>query len=116
HGAIEGLNFGGADIDPAHQPFLGADDDPVTDTDRALPKKDEAGDKIIDNRLQAEADTDRQGAGDNRQFLEIQPQIGKRKAERQKEAEIAEARPDGVAQAEIEPCKRQEAAFDPAPY
>ena len=35
--AIEGLDLGGAHIDAAHDAFLGADHDPIADTDRPFP-------------------------------------------------------------------------------
>ncbi len=79
-GAVEGRDFGRPHIDAADDAFLIADDDPIADADRPLPEKNESRDEIIDDRLQAEADADRERAGDDREFFEAQAQIGAGKA------------------------------------
>src|SRR4029077_3046060 len=53
-GAIEGLDFGGTHRDAAPQSLLVADDDPVTDLDWSLDQQNQARDKIVNDRLQAE--------------------------------------------------------------
>ena len=40
--------------------LLVADHDPVADLDRALDEQDEPGDEVVDDRLQAEADANRE--------------------------------------------------------
>src|SRR5450631_3455106 len=101
-GPVKGLDFRRADIDAADKTLVGADDDPIANPDGALPQKDQTRDEIIDDRLKAKTDTDRQGARDKGKLFEIQPEIAERDASRDEKAKIAEAGPDRIAQTEIE--------------
>ena len=51
-----------ADIDAPDVCLAVAHHHEIADADRPLPQKDQPGDEIVDDRLQAETDTDRQGA------------------------------------------------------
>ena len=72
-GAVKGLDQGGPDTDPTHIAFHIPGDDPIAGANRALEQQDDAGNEVIDDVLQAEADTDRQGTGDNRQIRQTEP-------------------------------------------
>ena len=76
-------------------------------------KQDQAGDEIVDDALQAETDADRQRAGDEGEFLQIEPE--RRAADQQgdDDADIAEDRPHRVLHARVEPGVRQKALAEP---
>ena len=67
---FECFNFGRADINLFNLPFFSRNDYPVTDFNRTLEQDNDAGNKVIDNILQTETDTDGE-SGSN------QCQIGK---------------------------------------
>ena len=90
--AVESFDLGRARVDAAHESLFGADDDPVADADAPLPQQDQAGDEIIGDRLQAEADADRQRAGDDRQLLRIEAELGAAEQQRDEDADIADDR------------------------
>ena len=52
-------NFGGTHVDAFDHAHAAADFDTITDLDGALHKKNEARDEVVDDGLQAKADTDR---------------------------------------------------------
>ena len=81
-GAVEGFDLGGAHADAAHEALLVADDDAVADLDRPLDQQDQARHEIVDDRLQAKADADRQGAGDDGEVGDVEAGIGHRRAAR----------------------------------
>jgi len=56
--ALEGLDFSGADVDAAHEAFVAIDHHPVAGLDRPLHQQDHAGDHVVGDVLQAEADAD----------------------------------------------------------
>ncbi len=62
---LEGLDLRGADVDALDDAVLAIQLHPVADLDRPLDQQDEARDEVVDDGLQAEADADRQGAGDH---------------------------------------------------
>ena len=71
--------------------MLAGDHDPVADLHRPFDQKDDPGDKIVDDILKAEADADRQGAGDNGDIRQVQSSCADRCQRGQREADIADA-------------------------
>ena len=96
------------------KPWSGADDDPVADADAALPQQDQAGNEIVGDALQAEADADREAAGDPGEpvGVEAEPRA-RRDQQRDHDADIAEDRADRVLDAGVEPGARQIAVAEP---
>ena len=80
---------------------------------RALPQQDEAGDEIVGDRLQAEADADRQAAGDQGEFLHVEADLRAGQQRGDDDADIAKNRPDRVSDAGVEACLRQEPRAQP---
>ena len=100
--AIEGLDLGGAHADAAHEALLVADDDAVADLDRPLDQQDQPRDEVVDDRLQAEADADRQGAGDDGEIGDVEAGIGDRHQRRERDADVAHHRVDGIGDARVQ--------------
>jgi len=69
-GLLERFNFGGANVYLLNPALLTVNDDPVADFERPLKQNDDAGNKVVNNVLQTETDTD----GKSRSY---QRQIGK---------------------------------------
>ena len=111
---VERLDLGRAGVDLADEPLVGADDDQVADPDAALPQEDQARDEIVGDRLQPEADADRERAGDDGEPLHVEPDLGGRQQHRDRAADIAEDRADRVADPGIEARLRQQAVAEPA--
>ena len=111
---VQRLDLGGAGVDPAHESLVGADHHPVADPDAALPQQDQARDEVIGDRLQAEADSDRQRAGDEGELLDVEPDLGGAEQNRDRPADIAENRADRVADAGVKARLRQKALTEPA--
>ena len=95
-GAVEGLDLGGPHADAAHVALLIADDDAVADLDRPLDQQDQPGDEVVDDRLQAEADADRQGAGDDGEVGDVEAGIGYGQQRGQRDADVAHHRVDRI--------------------
>src|SRR5262245_12389457 len=91
-GTFPGAHRAGADADPLHLAGEGAKLDGVADLDRALEEEDQAGDEVVDDVLQPEADADAEGTGDDRDAREIE-------AERREAEEEADQQDDVVNQA-----------------
>ena len=53
---------------------------PVADADRPFGQQDQAGNEIVDDRLQAEADADAERAGDDGEVGEVEARRGEREA------------------------------------
>ena len=75
---LEGLDLGRAHADAAHEAFVALHDDLVADADRPLGQQDQPGDEIRHDRLQPEADADRERAGDQRDLLRIDAELAQR--------------------------------------
>ena len=90
--AVEGLDLGRARVDRANEPLIGSHHHQVADADGALPQQDEAGDEIVGDGLQAETDTDRQAAGDQREFLNVEADLRAGQQRSDDDADIAENR------------------------
>ena len=101
-GAVEGLDLGRAHADAAHVALLVADDDAVADLDRALDQQDEPRDEVVDDRLQAEADADRQRAGDDGEVGDVEAGIGDRQQRGERDADIAHDRVDRIGDAGVQ--------------
>ena len=69
-GLLERFNFGRANVYLLNPAFLTVNDDPVADFERTLKQNDDAGNKVVNDVLQTETDTD----GKSRSY---QRQIGK---------------------------------------
>ena len=91
-GAVEGLDLGGAHADAAHEALLVADDDAVADLDRPLDQQDQARDEVVDDRLQAEADADRQRAGDDGEVGDVEAGVGDGEQGGERDADVARPR------------------------
>ena len=76
--AVEGLDLGRAGVDRANEPLIRSHHHPVADADGALPQQDEAGDEIVGDRLQAEADADRQARRRSGRFSEGRGRFARR--------------------------------------
>src|SRR5665811_137418 len=74
--AMNGLDFGGAHADLLDRTLLAADLDVVADLDGTLDQKNESRDEVVEDALQAEADTDGQRAGDDGEVGEVNAEIG----------------------------------------
>ncbi len=116
--APERLDFRCPDPDSFDGTLIGADDHPVADLDRPLDQEDDAGDEIVDDVLQAEADADGEGAGDKRKVCQVETAHGYRHHGRESYADITESRGYRVLQTRFHPCFRQhalgKAALQPA--
>ena len=64
------------DVDTGDVALVPGHLDPVTHLDGPFHHENQARHEVVDDILQAEADADRQGAGDDREVGEIQPQGG----------------------------------------
>ena len=95
-------------------PGIGAGDHPVADLERPLGEQDQAGDEVGDDVLQAEADAERQAAGDQREVRQVD--AGRRNAEQRgkQDAGIADGGADRVAHAGIDAAARHDRAVEPA--
>ena len=111
--AIEGFDLGRARVDPPHEALFTPYDHPVADADAALPEQNEAGDEIVGDRLQAEADADRQAAGDERELLDVEADLCAGEQDGDQRPDIAEDRADRVADARIEAGLRQKPGAEP---
>src|SRR5208337_2293601 len=100
--AIEGFDLGGAGVDAVYESLFVSHHHPVPDADAALPQQDETGDKIVGDRLQAEADADREPTGDERELLDVKADLRAGESQGDDHADIAEDRPDRVADAGVE--------------
>ena len=68
-----------SDADPPHRALQVADLNGIADVDRPLEQQDQTRDKIIDDTLQAKADADAEGAGENTHVVEIHPEHAERR-------------------------------------
>ena len=76
---VVGIDERAAHVDRLDGPCeAGIELDVVTHPQRVFEQDNEAGNKIIDDRLQPEADADTEGAGDQRQVAEVQSDRGQR--------------------------------------
>ncbi|EGF30570.1 hypothetical protein IMCC9480_1237 [Oxalobacteraceae bacterium IMCC9480] len=111
---VNHLDLGGPHVDPADVAFDAGQGHPVTHFHGTLGQQDQAGDKVLDHALQAEADTDRQGAGHPCHALQADPDCRHRQGDDQDHAQIAGQRRQRHAHAVIEPRRRHQAAAYPA--
>ena len=95
---------------PLHVAGEAADLDPVALLHRPLDQEDDARDEVRDDVLQAEADADRQRAGDDREARQVEPGRGDRDQRRDRDADVADAGEHRVAAAGVEPGARQHRA------
>ena len=101
-GAVERFDLGGAHADAAHVALLVADDDAVADLDRPLDQQDQPRHEVVDDRLQAEADADRQRAGDDGKIGDVEPGVGHREQRCERNAGVAHHRVDGIGDARVQ--------------
>ena len=111
--AVEGLDLGRPRLDRANEHLIGSHHHQVADPDGALPQEDEAGDEIVGDCLQAETDTDRQAAGDQGEFLNIEADLRAGQERGDDDSDIAKNRPDRVSDAGVQTCLRQESRAQP---
>ena len=112
--AIRCLDLGGADVDAADIAFSIAHHHEIADADRALPQQDQPGDEVVDDGLQAETDTDRQGTGDDRQPFQAEAEIAEGDHARGDDTHVTRRGADRIPQAGIEIGRRQEGVVEPA--
>ena len=101
-GPIEGFDLGGAHADAAHEALLVADDDAVAHLDRPFDEQDKPGHEVVDDRLQAKADADRQGAGDDSKVGDVEAGVGHRQQGGDRNSGVAHHRVDGIGDARIQ--------------
>ena len=111
--ALERLDLGGAGVDAAHEALVLADHHPVADADALLPQQDQAGDEIVGDALQAEADADREAAGDPGEPVGVDAEPRSRRDQRHHDANVAEDGADRIVDAGVEPGARQIAFAEP---
>ena len=99
--------------DATHVALLIADHDPIADLDRALGQQDQARHEVVHDRLQAEADADRQSAGDDGEVRDIEAGVGHRHQRREADAGIAHRQLDRVGDPGIHPALRQHTLAQP---
>ena len=97
-----------------HVAFALLDGDPVADLDRPLDQQDQPRDEVVDDGLQAEADADRQGAGDDGEAGDVEAGVGDGGERGDGKADVAGARVDGVGEAGIHLALRQRPGGEPA--
>ena len=113
-GAVEGLDLGRAHADAPHVPVLASHRDLVADAHRPFGEQDQAGHEVRHDRLQAEADADRERAGDQCDLLQVDAEVGEREGQRRDEADIPDDGRDRELQARLDPGARQEPGLQPA--
>ncbi len=74
--ALEGLDFRRAHGNAPDVSLALFQRDPVAHLDRPLDQQDEPGDEVVDDRLQAETDTDGEGTGDDGEARDIEAGVG----------------------------------------
>ncbi len=112
--AVEGLDLGRAHADAADVALLIAGNDPVADFDRPLDQQDEARDEIVDDRLEAEADAERERAGDDRQIGDVEAGIGERDHGGKRDTAVADGGFDRVGDAGFDAPRLQDTLAHPA--
>ena len=75
--------------------------DPVADLDRPFDQQDQPGHEVVDDRLQAKADTDRQRARDNREVGDVEAGIGNGDHRREDRASVSDGCVDRIGDAGI---------------
>ncbi|MNM71611.1 hypothetical protein D3C81_832800 [compost metagenome] len=112
--AVAQLDLGGAYVDPADVAFDPADADQVANLDRALGEQDQAGDEVLDDFLQAEADPHRQGTDDPGQVGPFHPQRRQGQEDHQGIADVGEQGAERGAHARVHVGLGQELVVQPA--
>jgi hypothetical protein len=95
-----------------HRALLSPDDDPVADLDRPLDQQQQAGDEIVDDLAQPEADTDRQRACDDGEVRQVEPHRGDSDDRRDQDADIIRGHRQRVAHAAVEARARQDLGIE----
>jgi hypothetical protein len=72
------------------------------------------GDEVVDDRLQAEADADRQRAGDDGEVGDVEAGVGDRQQGRERDADVARHHVDGIGDAGVEAALLQRLLPEPA--
>lgn len=98
---VEGLDLGGADGNAPHVALTVPDSDPVADLDRPLDQQHKAGDEVVDDRLQAETDTDGKRAGHDGEARDVEAGVAYGHEQSDREADVARARVDGIDEAGV---------------
>ena len=101
-GTVESADLGVADAHPLHVALGGADHDPVARLDRTLKQQDQAGNKVVDDVLQAKTDTHRERTGNDRQVLEVHAGHTQRHQQGDTDDGVAGQRDDGLARPRIQ--------------
>ena len=114
-GAVAHLDFGGPHVYAPDVALNAAQRHPVADLDRLFGQHDDARDKVLHHRLQAETDAHRQGAGHPRNPLQPDADGGQAQRQRQQVAGIGKQRGRPDLHAGIERGGRQEMLLQPAP-
>src|SRR5215831_15864487 len=111
--SIESLDLGCAHTNAPHPSLLALDHDRVADADRPFGQQDEAGYEIRHDGLQPKPDTDRKGAGNQRNLLQVEAQPRERDHDRRDRADIAEDRDDRELEAGLQSGPRQQLRLQP---
>ena len=106
-GAPECFDLGRPHGDAAHVALALLDGDPVADLDRTLDQQDQSRDEIVDDRLQAETDADRQRARDDGEAGDVEAGIGDGGERGDGKADVAGTGIDRVGEAGVHTPLRQ---------
>ena len=113
-GAVPQLDLGGAHVDPADVALDLVEADPVAHLHRPFHQQDQAGDEVLHDRLQAEADAHRQRADDPGDAGQVDVQRGQGQHQHQQAAEVAEQGDDGILHARFHRRLGQQLLAQPA--
>src|SRR5215468_9251378 len=111
--SIKRLDPGCAHANAPHPSLLTLDYDRVADADRPFGQQDEAGYEIRHDGLQPKPDTDRKGAGNQRNLLQVEAEPRERNNDRYDRADIAEDRDDRELEAGLQSGPRQQLRLQP---